>query len=115
MWKEREALQTRDRPSSGGGRGGGAARVWDRESWLKLEKAKGGLEVPSGQFPVCEAAGAWEGGVTSSPDWEASLCHQYLINKITLIILEAFVAPAYLPPVLSDMRAWAVYLRLKTL
>lgn len=66
MWKEREALQTRDRPASGGGRG--SVRVWDRESWLKLEKAKGGLEVPSGQFPVCEAAGAWEGGVTSSPD-----------------------------------------------
>lgn len=69
MWKEREAPQTRDRQACfGRGPGGGAVRVWDRESWLKLEKAKGGLEVPSGQFPVCEAAGAWEGGVTSSPD-----------------------------------------------
>lgn len=40
----------------------GLVRVWVRESWLKLEKAKGGLEVPSNQFPVCEAAGAWERG-----------------------------------------------------
>lgn len=69
MWRcgrrEKHYKGETDRPASGGE---GAARVWDRESWLKLEKAKGGLEVPSGQFPVCEAAGAWEGGVTSSPD-----------------------------------------------
>lgn len=26
---------------------------WVRESGLKLEKAKGGLEVPSSRFPVC--------------------------------------------------------------
>lgn len=61
-----------------------------RESGLKLEKAKGGLEVPSSRFPVCEAAGAWEGGVnflSRPPDWKASLCLQYLINKVTFIML----------------------------
>lgn len=90
---------------------------WVRESWLKLEKAKGGLEVPSSRFPVCEAAGAWEGGVNflpRPPDWKASFCHQYLINKVTFITLEA-LKPLYLPPVLSDRGAWAVYLRLKLL
>lgn len=57
---------------------------------LKLEKAKGGLEVPRSRFPVCEAAGAWEGGVnflSRPPDWKASLCLQYLINKVTFIML----------------------------
>lgn len=67
---------------------------WVRESWLKLEKAKGGLEVPSSRFPVCEAAGAWEGGVnflSRPPDWKASLCLQYLINKVTFIMLEVLM------------------------
>lgn len=68
MEGERSTTNERQAFFGQGPGGGGAARVWDRESWLKLEKAKGGLEVPSGQFPVCEAAGAWEGGVTSSPD-----------------------------------------------
>lgn len=68
---------------------------WVRESWLKLEKAKGGrLEVPSSRFPVCEAAGAWEGGVnflSRPPDWKASLCLQYLINKVTFMMLEVLM------------------------
>lgn len=101
-----------------GGQGGREAlQRWVRESWLKLEKAKGGLEVPSSRFPVCEAAGAREGGVnflSRPPDWKASFCHQYLINKVTFKTLEASM-PLYLPPVLSDRGAWAVYLRLKLL
>lgn len=53
-------------------------------------KGQGRLEVPRSRFPVCEAAGAWEGGVnflSRPPDWKASLCLQYLINKVTFIML----------------------------
>lgn len=63
MEGERSTKNVRETGPSGVGEGAEEGKLAER-----LEKAKGGLEVPSSQFPVCEATGAWEGGVTSSPD-----------------------------------------------
>lgn len=41
---------------------------WVRESWLKLEKAKGGWRCPEAGFLFVRQLGLGKEGLTSSPD-----------------------------------------------